>query len=176
MTKAYYDFLNVVAEPVVDGMLIPWQTDGSRGTIWAVSHSSEKAFDLQDYELLRGLADFVAIILRQQRAERRANIVAKAEASMARAHGMAHEINNPLQSMMNTMYLARQGGPESQGYMEQAFRDVSLLSEQVRLLLALKYSDEASGWDDAGARTGAAAEKEECPIPRGWGILLCGCG
>ena len=112
VTKPYYDFLGVAAEPIVDGMLIPWEADHIRGTIWAVSHHSERAFEPQDYELLRSLADFVAIILRQQASDQKAifdaKLAAKAEASAARAHKMAHQINNPLQSLTNTMYLASQ--------------------------------------------------------------------
>ena len=71
VTKPYYDFLGITAEPITDGMLIPWEVDGIRGTIWAVSHSSRQAFGLQDYEMLCSLADFVGVILRQQAADER---------------------------------------------------------------------------------------------------------
>ena len=142
VTKPYYDFLGVTADPISDGMLIPWEAGGIRGTIWAVVHNSERAFEPQDYELLRSLADFVAITLRQQAADALASLADRAEASAARAHKMAHEINNPLQSLTNTMFLARQGGPDSQAYLEQAFTDLTALSERVRKLLALKYADE----------------------------------
>ena len=142
VTKPYYDFLGVTAEPISDGMLIPWEANGIRGTIWAVAHRSERAFEPQDYELLRSLADFVAIILRQQAIEEEAKAAAKAEASAARAHKMAHQINNPLQSLTNTMFLARQGGPDSHAYIEQAFIELTALSERVRKLLALKFSED----------------------------------
>lgn len=142
ITKPYYDFLGVVADPIMDGMLIPWETETIRGTIWAVSHSSECAFEIQDYELLRSLADFVGIILRQQAAEAQAKLTAKAEASAARAHRMAHQINNPLQSLTNTMFLARQGGPDTQKYIEQAFTELTALSDRVRKLLALNYNED----------------------------------
>jgi hypothetical protein len=142
VTKPYYDFLGVTADPISDGMLIPWEANGTRGTIWAVAHSSERAFEPQDYELLRSLADFVAIILRQHAADERAKLAAKADASAARANKMAHEINNPLQSLTNTMFLASQGGPEAQGYIELALTDLTALSERVRTLLALKYTEE----------------------------------
>ena len=64
LTKPYYDFLGVVAEPITDGMLIPWVTDHSRGTIWAVSHGSRETFTPDDYKLLNTLADFVSISVR----------------------------------------------------------------------------------------------------------------
>ena len=43
VTKPYYDFLGVMADPILDGMLIPWETETFRGTIWAVSLSSGTA-------------------------------------------------------------------------------------------------------------------------------------
>jgi hypothetical protein len=142
VTKPYYDFLGVTADPITDGILIPWEADNIRGTIWAVAHNSKTAFDLQDYELLKSLADFVAIILRQQALDEKARQVAKAEASVARAHKMAHQINNPLQSLTNTLFLARQGGPDAPAFIEKAYEELASLSERVRRLLALKYGDE----------------------------------
>lgn len=97
------------------------------------------AFEPQDYELLKSLSDFAAIILCQQAAEKLARRLERAEASSARAHQMAHQINNPLQSLTNTMYLARQGGPNAQAYVESAFEELNRLSERVKRLLALKY-------------------------------------
>lgn len=142
VSKPYYDFLGVTAEPILDGMLIPWEAEDIRGTIWVVDHNSERAFDPQDYELLRSLADFVAIILRQRAAEEKARLSAKAEASAARAHKMAHQINNPLQSLTNTIFLARMGGPDTQTHIEQAAIDLAALSEKVRKLLALRYGED----------------------------------
>ena len=64
VTKPYYDFLGVVAEPITDGMLIPWTSDQNRGTIWAVSHGSPQTFNSEDYRLLNALADFAGISVR----------------------------------------------------------------------------------------------------------------
>jgi signal transduction histidine kinase len=64
VTQAYYDFLGVVADPITDGMLIPWTSDQNKGTIWAVSHGSYETFNSQDYKLLNALADFASIAVR----------------------------------------------------------------------------------------------------------------
>lgn len=56
----YYNFLGVTAEPILDGLLIPWRCKTNQGTIWLVSHRSECAFDMADYEFMRTLADYVA--------------------------------------------------------------------------------------------------------------------
>ena len=57
---AYYNFLGVTAEPILDGLLIPWRSVLSQGTIWLVSHSSSRAFDLNDYQFMLAVALFVA--------------------------------------------------------------------------------------------------------------------
>lgn len=59
--KPYYDFLGIKADPITDGMLIPWQAGEVRGTIWVVSHRFREAFDVEDFKLVDGLADFAAI-------------------------------------------------------------------------------------------------------------------
>lgn len=61
VTSAYYDYLGIKAEPITDGILIPWQTGEMRGTVWVVSHRHREAFDLEDFKLIDGLADFAAI-------------------------------------------------------------------------------------------------------------------
>jgi hypothetical protein len=142
VTKPYYDFLGVIAEPITDGILIPWETEGFRGTIWAVAHQREEAFDLHDYRLLKSLADFIAITMRQKKVDDIARNAAKAEASAERAHKMAHQINNPLQKLTNTIFLARQGGPDADVYLDTAVSELHVLSEKVRSLLALKYHED----------------------------------
>jgi signal transduction histidine kinase len=142
VTKPYYDFLGVTASPITDGILIPWEADQIRGTIWAVSHTSEEAFERPDYELLKSLSDYVAIIIRQQKLDEKARQAAKAEASVERAHKMAHQINNPLQSLTNILFLASQGGPDTEKYMQLALAQLASLSERVRQLLALQYPEE----------------------------------
>lgn len=142
VTKPYYDFLGVTAEPITDGILIPWETEGIRGTIWAVAHQREEAFDLQDYRLLKSLADFIAITMRRKKIESIARNAAKAEASADRAHEMAHQINNPLQKLTNIIYLARQGRPDADAYLDTAVVELAALSEKVKSLLALKYNED----------------------------------
>jgi signal transduction histidine kinase len=84
VTKPYYDFLGVVAEPITDGLLIPWKSDESRGTIWAVSHGSREAFDPEDYQLLNTLADFAGISVRLAERERRTTSLRQLSADLMR--------------------------------------------------------------------------------------------
>ena len=66
VSQPYYDFLGVSAAPILDGMLIPWASDPMRGTIWAVSHQSQAAFDLSDYSTLKALASLVSLAIDYQ--------------------------------------------------------------------------------------------------------------
>lgn len=138
VTKPYYDFLGVEAEPITDGILIPWTAVDQRGTIWAVAHHSSEAFAPDDYELLNCLADFVSIGIRHQFRETTLRQKEKEIASATRANELAHQINNPLQSLTNVVYLARQGGNETQQYLQQASKELIALSEVVRKSLKLR--------------------------------------
>ena len=57
---------------------------------------------------------------------------------------MAHQINHPLQKLTNTIYLARQGGPNADTYCETAVVEPAALSEKVKSLLALKYNEDSN--------------------------------
>jgi hypothetical protein len=144
VTKPYYDYLGVAAAPIVDGMLIPWSNEFMRGTLWVVSHVSAEAFTREDYELLNGLADFASIILRHQHQEKllRENERTKGVAEMA--HKLAHRINNPLQSLTNTLFLARHGKENQEEHLLQAEADLQRLSQQVAKLLNLPRHLEAN--------------------------------
>jgi signal transduction histidine kinase len=84
VTKPYYDFLGVVADPINDGLLIPWNSDESRGTIWAISHGSSQTFGLEDYKLLNTLADFASISVRLTERERRTTSLRQLSADLMR--------------------------------------------------------------------------------------------
>jgi hypothetical protein len=138
--QPYYDILDVEADPILDGLLIPWQNDLMRGTLWAVSHRSREVFNLTDYQLLRGLADFVSLALQQQGQQMILQGEERHSGSSERANELAHAINNPLQCLTNTLYLARQGGEGAAGQIEQAAKDLERLSEIVAELLRVARS------------------------------------
>ena len=135
VTQPYYDYLGVRAEPILDGLLIPWSNEFLRGTLWAVSHRSEQEFNYDDYELLSSLSDFASIILRHQHQQKLLNASERARGVAEMADRLAHRINNPLQSLTNTIFLARCGGVEVEAYLAQAEQDLKRLSDQVAKLL-----------------------------------------
>lgn len=135
VTKPYYDFLGVTADEITDGMLIPWVNENLRGTIWAVAHNSREAFNMEDYRLLSSLADFASIALRHQHKQELLRQREREAALAARANELAHLINNPLQSLTNTLYLTCQPGNDVQPLLEQATQELATLSGLVREIL-----------------------------------------
>lgn len=58
--EPYYNFLGVKAQPIRDGLLIPWRGEHRQGTLWIVSHQSNDSFTESDFQLVRKLAAFVS--------------------------------------------------------------------------------------------------------------------
>lgn len=67
------------------------------------------AFDQDDCRLITILADFAVMGVRQQRQQAMLMQQASAAAAAEMANDLAHEINNPLQSLTNLLYLAAEG-------------------------------------------------------------------
>ena len=139
--KPYFDLLGITAPPVTDGLMFPWQTDETRGTIYILAHDREVAFDQGDLGIMEILADFAAIGVRQMRQQKllmeRAGLVA--EATMA--NKLAHKINNPLQSLTNILYLAAEGhhGESAKSVGREALGDLERLCSLVKELLNLPH-------------------------------------
>lgn len=140
VTKPYYDFLGVEADPILDGLLLPWSNEFLRGTLWAVSHQSNDVFCYEDYDLLSSLADFASIILRHQHQQKVVTEAERARGVAEMADRLAHRINNPLQGLTNTIYLARHSEGDIQDYLAQAEADLQRLSDQVARLLGTTES------------------------------------
>jgi signal transduction histidine kinase len=136
VTQPYYEFLGVSADDITDGLLIPWINEHLRGTLWAVSHHSRTAFDMEDYRLLATLADFASMGLRHRHQEQLLRTHEKEVALAAKVNELAHQMNNPLQSLTNTLYLAQKGGDDSAQRLEQAMAELAKLSGTVSQFLS----------------------------------------
>ena len=137
VSRLYLDTIGVDAPPVTDGLLIPWHVDHTRGTLWVIANQSPSLFDSQDYRVLQSLADFAAIAVRHQSQHHKLTQQAAANAAAHMANQLAHRINNPLQSLMNTIFLASQGGTNADVFARQAADDLVKLSALVKDLLHL---------------------------------------
>jgi signal transduction histidine kinase len=74
-----------------------------------MAHGRTAAFDKDDGQMMRVLADFAAMAVRHQRQQHALLQQARAAASAEMANKLAHRINNPLQSLMQVAYLAAEG-------------------------------------------------------------------
>ena len=137
--KEFFDILGVQAPLVTDGLLLPWQADETRGTIFIMAHGRSEAFDAEDCRLMETLADFTAMAVRQRRLQARLIQQVKAGAAASMANELAHQINNPLQSLTNRVYLATVGhnGPDAASLARELEPDLQRLSKLVGELLAL---------------------------------------
>ena len=106
--KRFFDLLGVEAAEVTDGILLPWEVEEMRGTIFILAHGRAEAFDLEDLRLMQVLSSFAAAGIRQQRQQTKLLEQERLGAAAAMANELAHEINNPLQSLMNLLFLAKQ--------------------------------------------------------------------
>jgi DNA-directed RNA polymerase specialized sigma24 family protein len=136
VTKRFFDLMGVQAPTVTDGMLLPWQAEETRGTIWIMAHGRTEAFDAEDCEMMQALSNFAATGMRLQRQQKLLLEQARTTGATAMAHSLAHQINNPLQGLMQTMFLAGRGGAESDVFAQQAMGDLIKLSDLVKQLLS----------------------------------------
>lgn len=139
--QRFFDILGVEAPLVTDGILLPWEVNETRGTIFVMAHGPTEAFDMGDCRVMEMLADFAAMGVRQQRQQKALMDQTSAAAAAAMANDLAHKINNPLQSLTNVLYLAAEApeGVDAKTLSKQASDDLQRLSSLVKELLALPY-------------------------------------
>ena len=137
--KRFFDILGVDAAEVTDGILLPWEMEEMRGTIFVIAHGRTEAFDLEDLRLMQVLSAFAAAGIRQQRQQVKLMEQERAAAAAAMANELAHQINNPLQSLTNLLFLAGQkgGGGDERSLAVKMDKDFGRLSVLVKGLLEL---------------------------------------
>lgn len=137
--KTFFDLLGIDAALVTDGILLPWQVEEMRGTIFIISHSKAEAFDSEDLHFMEVLANFAAMAIRHHRHQTRLIAQARMSSAMAMANDLAHQINNPLQSLTNVLFLAmqREGVGDERSLALKLCGDVERLSTLVKALVEL---------------------------------------
>lgn len=141
--QRFFELMGIQAPLVTDGILIPWMVEGTRGTIFIMAHGRTEAFDSDDCRMMTMLADFAATGVRQRKQQMKLLQQAGATAAAEMANDLAHQINNPLQSLTNILYLAAEGytGKDVQQIGRLALDDLDRLSSLVKELLALPARD-----------------------------------
>jgi hypothetical protein len=147
VSQRFFDLMGIEAPTVTDGILLPWQVDEMRGTIWIMAHARTEAFDGDDLHMMQVLADFAAAAVRHQRQQLILMKQATAAAVAAMTNELAHQINNPLQCLTNLVYLASEGGSggDAKALGKELSDHVQRLSVLVKKLLALPGNGVVSG-------------------------------
>jgi signal transduction histidine kinase len=142
VTQRFFDLMGVEAPTVTDGLLLPWETEETRGTIWIMAHGRTEAFDDSDCRMMQVLADFAAMAMRHERQQLTLMSHASAAAAAGMANQLAHEINNPLQSLTNLVYLAEQGSDarDARSLAVELSSHIQRLSTLVNTLLTLPHT------------------------------------
>ncbi len=137
--QRFFDILNVQAEEAQDGILMPWHIGETHGTIWIISHSQREAFDRNDALTMELLADFAAMAVSHQNQAKLLMRRATDKAVSEMANDLAHQINNPLQSLTNLVFLAAEGelDTDMRTLAREMSEDLRRLSVLVSKLLAL---------------------------------------
>ena len=105
-----------------------------------MAHGRSEAFDQEDYRMMKLLAEFAAMGVRQQRQQKLLMDQARVTAAAAMANELAHQINNPLQGLTNILYLAEQGNIGDAAEVGRlASGDLLKLSALVNRLLSLPF-------------------------------------
>jgi hypothetical protein len=122
--------------PITDGILIPWEVCSSRGTIWVLVHDRTDDFDHMDYSIMQMFSDFAAMAVRNSNST---NDPATNARCRRCGHGqwLAHQINNPLQKLANSIFLADTESADARVHIKQASHDLRQLSSLVQQMLAL---------------------------------------
>jgi hypothetical protein len=139
VSQKFFDILGVTAPLVTDGILIPWKTEDTKGTIFVMAHGRTEAFDENDAHLMTMLADFAAMGYRQQNQQARLIAHERAKAAAQMANQLAHQINNPLQSVTNLAFMLSEGQGDPKELGQALSTDLQRLSDLVGELLSLRF-------------------------------------
>jgi hypothetical protein len=132
--EKHYLWLAASPQSIHEALLIPWSTSPEKGTLWIISHRAAHKFDGEDARLMRGLADFTTMALRFRHTEADLRRSEKIAAEFQLANNIAHEINNPLQAVVNAMYLVEVDPTQTKHYIATVGKElkrISALLEQI---------------------------------------------
>lgn len=118
-------------------LVIPWElSSGRRGAIWLAQHDPHSRFNPEDFRLVTTLSDFTRHALQRSHSEEKRRSCETLASAARLANQLAHEINNPLQGLMNSLYLVPRV-PDDE-HLGQAQVQAGRVVELVRSVLEIK--------------------------------------
>jgi PAS domain S-box-containing protein len=133
------------------GHVAPYRTERMRkdGTLCPVLLS------VSSLRNVRGELVGVSAIARDISAEKQSEEAIRRSEKLATtgrlAASIAHEINNPLEAVINLLYLARHDSSHADEYLKQAEREVGRVAQLAQQTLGFVRDASASGWMDPAA-------------------------
>jgi hypothetical protein len=94
---------------ITDGLIVPWEAEERRGTMWILAHGRTEAFDQRHLETLELLARFVALCITQQQSHNQKRQEWAVVAASAVIKVLAHRIHEPLRDLSHLIFLAQAG-------------------------------------------------------------------
>lgn len=134
VSQRFFDLMGIQAPTVTDGLLLPWQTGETRGTIWIMAHGREEAFDGEDARMMQVLADFAATGVKLQHKRKLLLEEARTAGEAAMANSLAQLLREPLHELMQTVCRFSEENEESDAVAQQALGNLSKFSDLVQRL------------------------------------------
>jgi hypothetical protein len=133
LSESFLHSIGVDAARVTDGLMVPWESAGRRGTIWILAHGRTEAFDLRHLETLQLLARFAALYFTQQLKQKQKQQEWAVVAASAVMKVLARRIQDPLREISRIIFLAQIGrwDGSATSLAEQLSRPLSVLTELI---------------------------------------------
>ena len=138
--RFYPSFRSSVCD-IEELLIVPWQlSSGRKGVLWVALHERDRHFDPEDLRLASTLADYARQALQRSHSEETRRSCETLASAARLANQLAHEVNNPLQALVNSLYLALHLPGED--HVQEAGVQADRLVKLVRSVLELKREDE----------------------------------
>jgi hypothetical protein len=105
----YFEILGIEAQPIADGITLPWYVDDLQGTLFILSHQRHEAFDLRDCQMMELLSDFAALAIRQRRHQDKFLKEAAHTSAKSMLGNDSSIAANPLQALIHVLYMTEGG-------------------------------------------------------------------
>ena len=122
-------------------LVVPWRLgSGRRGTVWIAAHNSGRHFDAEDLRMIESVARFANVSMQRSESEESQRSHAAHVSAARLANELAHEVNNPLQALINSLHLV--SFPADDEYLVQARVQATRLARLVQSVLNVSRRDE----------------------------------
>jgi hypothetical protein len=142
--ERFYSSMRTQNTRIEELLVVPWQlTSGRRGAIWVAQHEHHKHFNQEHLRLVTALSDFTRHALHRSFSEETRRSCEALESAERMANQLAHEVNNPLQALINSLFLS---APQAQDvHVLEAQAQADRLSALVQSLLDVKRQNRSGG-------------------------------